>query len=74
MRDCRRDRYEPCTRRKPWPIPMKPPVMQGASPARTPSLTQALCLQGAIVMSDVMSENVAKLIAILATFSRTVRN
>ena len=30
--------------------------------------------QGAFVMSDVMSENVAKLIAILATFSRTGHN
>jgi integrase len=29
MKDCRRDPYEPCIWRKPWPIPMKPPVMPG---------------------------------------------
>jgi hypothetical protein len=57
-----------------WPIPMKLPVMQGASPAKTPSQHMPSASQEAIVMSEVMSENVAKLIAILATSSRTGHN
>ena len=57
-----------------WPILMKLPVMQGASPARTPSQHMPSASQEAIVMSEVMSEKVAKLIAILATSSRTGHN
>jgi hypothetical protein len=58
---------------KDMPVPMKHPVMQGASPARTPCRLEPSASQGATVMSDVMSENVARL-AILATFSRTGHN
>jgi len=36
--------------------------------------TRARCFAGAFVMSEVMSKNVAKLIAILATFSWTGHN
>ena len=49
MKDCRRDRYQPCTQRKPWPIPMKPPTTP-----RTPSRLRT--------SASVGSENVAKLI------------
>jgi hypothetical protein len=32
MKDCRQDPYVACIWRKPWPIPMKPPVMPGCEP------------------------------------------
>jgi hypothetical protein len=50
---------------------MKPPVMPGRKPGKNAFPARApLLRQGAFVMS----ENVAKLIAILATFSRTGHN
>jgi hypothetical protein len=53
---------------------MKPLVIPGREPSENALPARALCFAGAFVMSDVMSENVAKLIAILATFSRTGHN
>ena len=57
-----------------WPIPMKPPVTGALARQERRPGSSPLFRQGAFVMSDAMSENVAKLIAILATFSRTGHN